>query len=292
MNISISDAMWQAVQDLAAHGISEARPDAEVLLAHVLALPRPSLYLEARRLLTDAQYEHYTAHITRRLRGEPVQYITGSQEFWSLEFVVTPEVLIPRPESELLVEHGVHLIEQWCATQRLSCPQLLDVGTGSGNLAISLAHTLPYSRVWGIDIARRALRVAQHNADRLGVAAQVGWVCGDLVAPLRPSVPRFALCVANLPYVTTAEWHQLPREIRDYEPTHALIGGRDGLELIRRLVATSPAVLASGGTLLLEVGWKQASTVVKIIQQLGQFQAVGVFRDLAAIERVVWARMP
>jgi release factor glutamine methyltransferase len=206
--------------------------------------------------------------------------------------MVTPDVLIPRPESELLVEHGVRLIAQWCTTQRQSCPQLLDVGTGSGNLAISLAHTLPQSRVWGVDVVCAALGVAQRNAARLGVAARVGWVCGDLVTPFQPGRQCFALCVANLPYVATAEWHQLPREIRDYEPSHALLGGQDGLDLIRRLVATSPEILAPGGTLLLEVGWQQAVAVMDIVQQLGQFQAVGVFQDFAGIERVIWARMP
>jgi release factor glutamine methyltransferase len=292
MNITIGDALRHAVQCLVVNEIAEARPAAEILLADMLELPRSALYLEAHRLLTAAQYEHYMARITRRLRGEPVQYITGHQEFWSLAFAVNPNVLIPRPESELLVEHGVHCVAQWCTTRQQSIPYLLDIGTGSGNLAISLAHTLPQSRVWGVDIALAALRVAQHNASRLGVAARVQWVCGDLVTPFRVRAQRFALCVANLPYVTRAEWQQLPREVCDYEPPHALLGGQDGVDLITRLVATSPEILAPGGTLLLEVGWQQAVTVMDIVQQLGQFQAVGVFQDFARIDRVVWARMP
>jgi release factor glutamine methyltransferase len=166
------------------------------------------------------------------------------------------------------------------------------VGTGSGCVAISLAHALPQSRGWGSDLVLRALHVARRNAHRLGVAARVAWVCGDLLTPFQAGRPGVALCVANLPYVTLAEWQQLPREIRDYEPRHALVGGRDGLDLMRRLVATSPEILAPGGTLLLEVGWQQAAAVVEIVRQRGQFQAVGVFQDLAGIERIVWANMP
>jgi release factor glutamine methyltransferase len=292
MSVTLGEALRQAVQRLVAREIAEARPAAEVLLADLLALPRPTLYLEAHRLLTAAQYAAYTARVTRRWHDEPVQYITGHQEFWSLEFEVTADVLIPRPESELLVEHGARSVSQWCAMRPQAVPYVLDVGTGSGALAISLAHALPQSRVWGSDIAPQALRVARRNAHHLGVAVRVQWVCGDLLTPWQAS-GRFALCVANLPYVTTAEWQQLPPEIRDHEPPHALLGGGEhGVELIRRLVMASPDILAPGGTLLLEVGWRQATAVVEMVQQTGQFQTVGVWRDFAGIERVVWASVP
>jgi release factor glutamine methyltransferase len=292
MNATIGEALRQAARCLTEQGVVEARPAAEVLLADLLVLPRSSLYLDAHCPLTVAQYTQYMARVTRRLHGEPVQYITGCQEFWSLSFAVTPDVLIPRPESELLVEHGARYVRQWCNTWPQEIPLLLDVGTGSGNLAISLAHTLRHSRVWGIDIALPALRVAQRNAARLGVATQVHWVCGDLVTSWRSAGAGCALCVANLPYVTTAEWRQLPREIRDYEPASALLGGDSGLDLIRRLVVSSPTILAPGGTLLLEVGWQQAAAVVELIRQLGQFQALGIYQDFAGIERIVWASMP
>jgi release factor glutamine methyltransferase len=225
------------------------------------------------------------------LRGEPVQYITGRQEFWSLEFEVNPYVLIPRPESELLIEQGIRFVSQW-QTARSHLPlEILDVGTGSGNLAISLAHALPQSRVTGIDISRSALQVAQRNGQRLGVAERLTWLCGDLVTSLRPDCRRFALCVANLPYVTATEWRQLQQEIRDYEPSQALLAGEDGIEFIQRLVVTSPGILTSQGALLLEVGWQQAAAVIDIVRQCDHFQDVGAFRDFAGIERVVWARM-
>jgi release factor glutamine methyltransferase len=292
MTVTIKTALREAVRRLEAHAIPEARPAAEVLLADLLAVTRAYLYLDAHCLLSTTQHDLYLTRLQRRLHGEPVQYITGHQEFWSLEFEVNPHVLIPRPESELLVEHGVRFVHQWQKAQPQHPIEILDVGTGSGNLAISLAYTLPQSRVTGIDIALGALQVARRNGQRLGVAERVTWVGGDLVTPVRQECRRFALCVGNLPYVAVTEWEQLPPEIRDYEPPTALLAGEDGLECIKRLVIASPGVLASGGTLLLEVGWRQAATVMDIIRQCGAFQEVGGLRDFAGIERIVWARMP
>ena len=291
MSTTIRTALREAVRCLEAHHILEARPAAEVLLADLLAVTRASLYLDAYCPLSTTQQDLYTTRIKRRLLGEPVQYITGRQEFWSLEFEVNPHVLIPRPESELLVEHGVRFVSKWWEAQGDLPLEILDVGTGSGNLAISLAHALPQSRVMGIDIVLGALQVARRNGQRLGVAERLTWICGDLMTPLRLDCRRFALCVANLPYVTAAEWVQLPREIRDHEPSQALLGGEEGLELVRRLVAASPGILAPQGGLLLEVGWQQATAVIDMVRQCSYFQDVGGFRDFAGIERVVWARM-
>jgi release factor glutamine methyltransferase len=292
MITTVRAALREAVRCLEAHHIPEARPAAEILLADLLAVTRAHLYFDAHRPLNVAQQELYNIRIVRRLRGEPVQYITGRQEFWSLEFEVNPDVLIPRPESELLVAHGIDCVRHWQEVQRGQPVAILDVGTGSGNLAISLAHALPQGQVIGIDIAFGALQVAQRNAQRLGGAERLTWMCSDLVTSLGADCRHFALCVSNLPYVTTAEWGQLPREIRQYEPPTALLAGEDGLEVIRRLVLAIPGVLTSGGTLLLEVGWQQAVVVKNFIRQCGAFQDVGGFRDFAGIERVVWARMP
>jgi release factor glutamine methyltransferase len=292
MNTTIGEALRQARQGFERVGVSEPRAAAEVLLADLLAKTRAQLYLEAHHPLSPAQQALYAARIMRRQGGEPVQYITGRQEFWSLEFEVNPHVLIPRPESELLVEHGLRLVQQGCVTQSGSPLYLLDVGTGSGNLAISLAHALPESQVWGVDRAIGALQVAQCNARRLGVGDRLTWLQSDLLTSFRQSSRRFVLCVSNLPYVTTAEWQRLPREIRDHEPPGALLGGDDGLALIRRLIQMSPGVLAAGGSMLLEVGSGQAAMVTAIMQQTGWFAQVGVYLDLAGIERVVWAQVP
>ena len=271
--------------------MSEPRATAEVLLSDLLKTTRPRLYLDAACPLSTDQQAAYIGRLQRRLRGEPVQYITGKQEFWSLEFTVNPHVLIPRPESEILVEQGVRLAQEWCTTHPHTRLAVLDVGTGSGNLAVSLAHTLPQAHVWAVDCAYEALQVARQNAQHLGVAERLHWVCSDLLTAFQDGRRCFALCVANLPYVTTAEWHSLPREIKDYEPSGALCGGRDGLELIRRLIATSPGSLAPGGVLLLEVGWQQATAVQETIRQQGHFCSTGVYHDLAGIERVVWAQV-
>jgi release factor glutamine methyltransferase len=150
---------------------------------------------------------------------------------------------------------------------------------------------LPQAQVWALDRAYGALQVVQQNAQRLGVAERLHCLCSDLVTAFQAGRRLFALCVANLPYVTTAEWQSLPREIKDYEPPGALCGGRDGLELIRRLIAASPAILAPDGVLLLEVGWQQATAVQAIIRQQEHFCSTGVYYDGAGIARVVWAQV-
>lgn len=291
MSACLQAVLQDAMHCLASHHVPEPEATAEVLLADVLALPRWRLRFESNRTLSAAQHAAYLERLQRRLKGEPVQYILGSQEFWSLPFTVNPHVLIPRPESELLVEYGVSHVRQWQAKYHHEALWLLDVGTGSGNLAISLAHTIPESQVCGIDRALGALRVAQHNARQLGVAEQVHWLCGDLVTALHGAKQRFALCVANLPYVTLTEWQHLPREIKDHEPIEALQGGQSGLDLIRRLLATSVDLLAPEGVLMLEVGWQQAAAVLEDFQRQGAFQALGSYQDYSGIDRVVWGQV-
>src|SRR5262245_26642684 len=279
MNQTRGAALRQAISCLVRHGVSEPRAAAEVLLSDLLGTTRARLYLDAACPLSTDQQAAYRGRLHRRLCGEPVQYITGKQEFWSLEFAVSPHVLIPRPESEVLVEQGTRLAQAWGALYPQAQLAILDVGTGSGNLAISLAHTLPQAQVWAVDCAFGALQVARRNAQRLGVAERLHWVCGDLLTAFQVRGWCFALCVANLPYVTAAEWSSLPREIKDYEPCGALCGDKDGLDLLRRLIATSPEVLAPGGTLLLEVGWQQAVAVQEVIRQQGHFCATGIYHD-------------
>jgi release factor glutamine methyltransferase len=291
MNQTIGAALRQAIRCLERHGVSEPRAAAEVLLSDLLGTTRPRLYLDAACPLSTDQRAAYDKRLQRRLRGEPVQYITGKQEFWSLEFAVNPHVLIPRPESEVLVEQGARLAQAWYATHPHARLAILDVGTGSGNLAISLAHTLPQAHIWAVDRAYEALQVARQNAQHLGVAERLHWMCSDLLTAFQDGKRYFALCVANLPYVTTTEWHSLPREIKDHEPPGALCGGPDGFDFIRGLIAASPGVLAPGGILLLEVGWQQATATQEMIRQQGHFSSTGVYHDLAGIERVVWAQV-
>ncbi len=287
MNQTVGELLRRAISDLAHEGAAEPKAAAEVLLADLLDLPRLSLFLETHRVLSTAQCDAYAGRIRRRLRGEPVQYILGAQEFWSLSFAVNAAVLVPRPETELLVEHGVRHARRWMA-RHTAAIDAIDVGTGSGNIAVSMAHAVPQSRVWGVDISWAALQVARANARQHAVAHRTWWIQGDLLTPIR-AAGRFALCTANLPYVTTAEWAALPRDIKAYEPALALCGGADGLDLIRRLIAMCPHVLASEGMVLLEVGWQQARVVKAVLEAQGAFADVGVARDLAGIDRVVWA---
>ena len=290
MSLARRSVLQRATKCLERHGVPESVPDAEVLLAHVLALPRLHLHIDALQPISLSQQRDYLDCLRRRIRGEPVQYITGKQEFRSLAFEVNPHVLIPRPESELLVDHGVRWAKRWArenGTSRLRC---LDVGTGSGNLGISLLHDLPDCSVWAVDSSLRALNVARRNARELGVGDRWQGLCGDLVEPLRSESPGFAVCVANLPYVTNAEWETLPAHIKDYEPAAALLGGTDGLELIRRLIVAVPTVLAPRGTLLLEVGWQQAELVEGLMRRTARFEVTSKCTDFAGIERVVWGR--
>ena len=292
MSLALRTVLRGAEKCLQQSQIDEPLADAEILLADVLTLPRLNLYIDAHRSLSNMQHHAYLARLGRRMQGEPVQYITGKQEFRSLSFEVNSQVLIPRPESELLVEHGVRWARQWAKRHGTTNLRCLDAGTGSGNLGISLLHELPECCLCAIDSSLAALKVARRNAHQLGVADRWYGLCGDLVQPLLSDPPRFAVCVANLPYVTAAEWQELPPHIKDHEPAAALLGGTDGLEVIRRLIAAAPAVLAPQGMLLLEVGWKQANAVESLMRQTTRFEAIGVHRDFAGIDRVVWGRMP
>ena len=292
MSLALRSVLQRAAQCLERHQVAEPLADAEVLLADILTLPRLNLYIDPHRPLSDAQHHAFLAHLCRRMQGEPAQYITGRQEFRSLTFEVNPHVLIPRPESELLVEHGGRWARQWAKRHGTAALWCLDVGTGSGNLGISLLHELPECSACAIDSSLAALKVARRNAGQLGVADRWYGLCGDLVGPLQSDPPRFAVCVANLPYVTAAEWRALPPHIKDHEPTAALLGGPDGLDVIRHLIATAPAILAPQGMLLLEVGWQQAGTVNALMQGTMRFAATGMHQDFAGIDRVVWGRVP
>ena len=292
MSLALHSVLKRAAQCLERHQIAEPLADAEVLLADILTLPRPNLYIDAHRPLSDALHHAYLAYLYRRIQGEPVQYITGKQEFHSLIFEVNPHVLIPRPESELLVEHGVCWAQQWAKRHGTAGLWCLDVGAGSGNLGISLLHELPGYSACALDSSLATLKVARRNARQLGVADRWHGLCGDLAEPLRSNPPRFVVCVANLPYVTDAEWQALPPYIKDHEPAAALLGGPDGLDVIRRLIVTAPTVLTPQGMLLLEVGWQQAEAVNDLMRQTARFAAIGTHQDFAGIDRVVWGRTP
>ena len=274
--------------------VSEPRASAEILLAHALDLSRLDLYLRHDQPLSPEELARFKALILRRRLGEPVAYLTGHKEFWSLDFLVTPATLIPRPETEVLVEGVLEVCGGGNRGFRSLAPSLkssfaVDIGVGSGAVVVVLAKELPEFVWMGVDVSVAALQVARENARRHGMAERIAFFQGNLLSGIRPN-PRFGLIVANLPYVSRREWEQLPRDIREYEPREALLGGEDGLDLLRPLCRQAPQYLQGGGWLALEVGAGQAEGVMKLLEETQTYDTLKTVNDLQGIPRVVLAR--
>lgn len=273
-----------ATDDLKKRGMSSPRLDVELLLGRILGLDRVGLLIDAERPLDKAELAGYRAMHMRRRAGEPVAYLLGVREFYGRPFRVDPRVLIPRPDTEILVEAAL------ARTKHLSLSaRVLDLCTGSGCVAVSLARERPTSRVLGADLSEGALVVARENAIRLG-AVNAGFLRSDLFAGL-PSGLVFDLITANPPYIPDAEIAGLQPDIRDYEPHLALVGGADGLDLARRIIAAAPARLARGGVLAMEIGAGQAGAVAELFAASG-FEAIIRHLDYGGHERVVSAARP
>jgi release factor glutamine methyltransferase len=259
-------------------GVATARLDAELLATRAFSRTRVELYTCFDQPLGEEELAAYRGLVQRRTAGEPVAYILGRKEFWSLDLEVDPRVLIPRPDTETLVEQALEILGTKASPARVA-----DVGTGSGALALAIKKERPADDVVAVDISEDALSVARSNGTRLGL--DVRFVQGDLVAPLA-SLEPFDLVVSNPPYVQSADIATLAPEVR-CEPHLALDGGPDGLEVVRRLAQDARAVLAPAGALAMEIGADQAAAVRAILQGFG-FTRVGGRRDLAGIERVVF----
>ncbi len=269
-----------AASRLDAAGIGSARLDAEVLLAQALGVGRTGLFARLRDAVDAAAAARFAALLERRLRREPVAYLTGWQEFWSLPFAVTPDVLIPRPETELLVELGVASLRAPRATR----VEILDVGTGSGCIAVALARALPAAGVTAVDLSAAALAVARRNAAAHGVASRIAFHVSDLFAAL-PADATFDLIVANPPYLAPGD--AASPELA-FEPHGALYAGADGLAVIRALLAAAPRRLRHGGILLMELGQSQSEAALGLTRAAG-FAAAHVVPDLAGIPRALVA---
>lgn len=258
------------------HGVASPRLDAELLLARVLGVDRMGLYLRFEEEVRDDQRAQFRELVKRRaIDRVPVAYLTGVREFWSLEFKVTPEVLIPRPETELLVQ----------TVSGLRPSRVAEIGTGSGAIASALALELPEVSILAVERSRPALSVARENLEALGVAERVMLVEGDGLGPVGPG---FEVIVSNPPYVPGAEIAELEPEVQ-HEPREALDGGPDGLRLIRELCRDAPSRLVGSGRLVLEVGAGQAPPVSQLMREAGA-AGIETVRDLAGIERVVTGR--
>jgi release factor glutamine methyltransferase len=261
---------------------AEPALDSEVLLSHVTGLDRAGLYREWECALPALEERYYWELVGRRCLGEPVAYLTACKEFMGLDFRVSPSVLIPRPETELLVETALSLLPP--------APQVIDVGTGSGAIAVSLASFLPESVVYATDCSGEALDVARANAADHGVGTRVRFYQGDLLEPLAGVVPPGGadLIAANLPYIPTDNLAGLPRGVRDFEPRLALDGGADGLELYKRLIPASSVLLKKDGFLLLEIGFDQAEGILELLNTCWE---TNVLKDLSGLNRLAVARL-
>jgi len=263
-------------------GIDQPRANAEVLLAHVLDTERIQLYLRYDQPLGSAELARYREAIRRRASCEPTQYITGRQEFWSLELEVGPAVLIPRPETEVLVEKALELLPGTRA-------RVLDIGTGSGAIAVSLATERKELTVVATDKSPKALEIARRNAVRHKVEDRVWLAAMDLFSAFLPAVPVFDLIVANPPYIGDFEFAALPREIAEHEPVEALRGGVDGLDVIRKILAEAPFFLKPRGSLLIEIG-KGQDEMLPLVPDNSRIDTCGFIRDYSGVLRVMHCR--
>jgi release factor glutamine methyltransferase len=273
---------WMA-QDFAARGVETARLDADLLVAHALGLDRVRLFLALDRELEPEELTRIRALVTRRRASEPVAYILGRKEFYGRTFVVSPAVLVPRPDTEALVERALALLPV------ASAAHVLDLCTGSGAIAVSLAAERPRLRVEATDLSPEALAVARQNVEANGLSERVVLRQGDLFAALAER-RRFALITANPPYIPAGDARSLPRDVVAHEPHLALFAGADGLEVVRRLVAAAPDWLTPGGTLLVELGAGQADRALALARAEKRYVDARMWPDLAGIARVLEAR--
>lgn len=282
-----------AGERLEREGIHNARLEAELLMAHVLGVGRIDVYLQFERPLTPDEVDAYRETLRRRLRHEPLQYITGETDFRALTLHVDRRVLIPRPETEVLV--GAVL--EWAAVDatkrsgdstRGAELTALDLGTGAGAIALSLAHEGRFGSIVATDVSKDALAVARDNAERLRLADRVEWRAGPLWDTVLDA-ERFDVVVSNPPYVAETERDTLMPEVRDWEPAEALFSGDDGLAVIRAIADGAPSRLHGGGLLALEVGAGQAPAVLDRLEETGAFEALRAVRDLTGHDRVVLA---
>jgi release factor glutamine methyltransferase len=261
-----------------------AHRDAELLMRHSLRRGRVWLLGHHDRQISALDAEKYLHLVERRRRGEPVQYITRSVEFFGITLAVTPKVLIPRPETEHLVEKAIEL------AHRFPNPRILDVGTGSGAIAIAIAHDTPLSaNITATDLSRSALKIARFNAQGTGFANRIQFLQGDLLTPVAQE--KFDIIVSNPPYVPESDRPTLSVEVRDHEPSLALFAGPDGLDIYRRLIPQAFTCLVPGGYLALEIGYGQSSAIADLLTTCG-FQKIEFLPDLQGIPRVTSAQHP
>jgi len=277
---TIREVLDWTTEDFAGRGIDSPRLDAELLVAEALGTDRVGLYLDLHRPLVDVERSSIRPLVARRREREPVAYILGHRDFYGRRFHVTADVLIPRPDTETLVDHALE-----CIPDDQPC-RVLDIGTGSGAIAVTIAAERPLAMVTATDISEAALNVAAGNAERLGVSDRIRLERADLL----DGTEQYDLIVSNPPYIARSEMQSLQAEVREHEPSGALEAGEDGLDIIRALLVATEGAAATGAQLLVEVGVGQAPSVVDFASARTAWKPIAVHRDLQRIERVVHLR--
>ncbi|MEE8638637.1 MAG: peptide chain release factor N(5)-glutamine methyltransferase [Candidatus Margulisiibacteriota bacterium] len=261
--------------------------EAEILLAHALGLKRIELYTNHERILTDEELSRFKGLIQRRSKHEPVAYITGYQPFMSLDFYVDRSVLIPRPETEKLVEVAIDAVKSPHVLR--SAPLIADIGTGCGAIAISLAKYLPNIKVIGIDSSPEAIKIAQRNAEHHQVTDRSQFIVGNLFEPLKEKAD---IIVSNPPYIRSSEIDKLQTDVKDWEPRQALDGGEDGLDYIKKLIENAPGHLESKGLLLIEIGYDQGEKAKELAENTKKYGEIKIIKDLNGKDRILKATKP
>jgi len=282
--MNISSALSSAAEILKDAGVPDPRREAASLLASALNRPSSFLIAHPEYELKDDETARFDGFIARRAAREPFQYITERQEFYGLEFGVTPDVLIPRPETEILVEEAIKELKIPNELKKLA---FCEIGVGSGCISISILHNVPNAAAIAIDISKKAISVAQRNSENHGVADRLTFIEGDLFAGIDH---KFDLIVSNPPYISDADLTDMQKEVRDFEPHNALFAGTDGLDVIRRIIGEAPKHLDSGGLLLIEIGFGQ-SKILRDQVDPTVWSKLEVIPDLQGIERILKVRL-
>ena len=281
--MSYSRLYREATRKLSLCGISNSSNEVAWILEHAIGVTRLMIHTSPDQLITEEARETVWGYVERRASGEPIQYVLGTQDFWGMEFLVTKHVLIPRPETELLVEGVLTRLENQAS------PIIIDVGTGSGCVALALSREFPRATVLAIDRCPLAIGIAAKNAERHTLLDQVKFCVGDLLAPLLSArlVGKVTAIVANLPYIRESEFPGLSREVCDFEPKLALDGGPDGLAVYRRLLPEAAKVLGPKGHCIMEVGQGQAQLLCEEASASGDFLVNDIIHDSLGIQRIV-----
>lgn len=283
--MTIEELLKDATKSLAESGVTDTpRLDAEVLLAHVLDCDRLKLIINSKSCVSDFLRERFSLCLNRRLSSEPISYILGYREFMSLKFFVSPGVLIPRPDTEVLAEFAIQKAKE------IKNPHILDLCTGSGALAVSIAKYVNGAETTAIDFSPVCIEHAKKNAAENGVACRVNVILQDILEDFSLN-KKFDILVSNPPYIKTEVINTLEKNVKDFEPTSALDGGDDGLIFYRRITEIAPALLKSGGTVAFEIGYDQYDEVYSVLENKG-YKNISYLCDLAGIKRVIYAVLP